>query len=139
MAPPSAGQDVGYFVANDHEGRPVAYSVVAVFNDCGVLTGMVSVPHHPAASPSRYLLHTFMRSDLRSRGVRHLVVGSAIGLSPGLQYFQYLLGYEVRNLRITVRDRSELRPSTARHLDDVHELDRHPFSEPNLRPQPYET
>jgi hypothetical protein len=52
-----------------------------------------------------------MRSDLRSRGVHQLVVGSAITVSPGLQYFQHLLGYEVRNLHITVQDAAESLPA----------------------------
>jgi hypothetical protein len=103
MRPPSGKQEMGYFVATDDTGRPLAFSCSAIFNGCGVLTCMLSVPDHPAASASRYLLHTAMRSDLRSRGVRHLIGGTAIGTSPGLQYFQYLLGYEVRNLDITVR------------------------------------
>ena len=103
MRPPSGKQEMGYFVATDDTGRPLAFSCSAIFNGCGVLTCMLSVPDHPAASVSRYLLHTAMRSDLRSRGVRHLIGGTAMGSSPGLQYFQYLLGYEVRNLDITVR------------------------------------
>jgi hypothetical protein len=43
-----------------------------------------------------------MRSELRDRGVRHLVAGSAVRETAGNQYFQFLLGYEVRNLVITV-------------------------------------
>jgi hypothetical protein len=35
--------------------------------------------------------------------VRYLI-GGRTGGSAGLQYFQHLLGYEVCNLRITVRD-----------------------------------
>jgi hypothetical protein len=103
MQPPSGLQDVGYYAVVDQEGRSVAYSVAAIFNDSAVLTCMLSVPQHPAASAARYLLHTLMRSDLRTRGVRYLIVGTAVAISPGLQYFQYLLGYEVRNLHITVR------------------------------------
>jgi hypothetical protein len=105
MAPPPDMQDMTYFIATDQEDDLVALSMVAIFNDCAVLLCMVSVPNHPAASPSRYLLHTFMRSELRSRGVRHLIVGSALRQSSGLQYFQHLLGYEVRNLDIAVSDR----------------------------------
>jgi hypothetical protein len=115
MQPPPDMHDVGYYIITDQEDRPVAYSLAAIFNNCAVLTCMLSTPNHPAASPARYSLHTFMRSDLRSLGVHHLVVGSAITVSPGLQYFQHLLGYEVRNLHITVQDAAEsvLAPSFA--------------------------
>jgi hypothetical protein len=57
----------------------------------------------PPATQDMDLLHTFMRSTLRCWGARHLI-GGRTGGSAGLQYFQYLLGYEVRNLRITVQD-----------------------------------
>jgi hypothetical protein len=107
LRPPPDTQDMGYFVAVDDTGRPVAVSVVALFTGCAVLVWSVSAPHHPAASSSRYLLHTFMRSDLRRRGVRHLIAGSGMRDSPGLHYFQHLLGYEVRNLRIRVGESSQ--------------------------------
>jgi hypothetical protein len=116
IQPPSDTQEVGFYAVTDQEGCPVAYSVVAIFNGCAVLTSMMSAPQHPAASPSRYLLHTHMRSDLRSRGVRHLIVGNAMTVPPGLQYFQYLLGYEVRNVRVTLpagRRGLNGRPATA--------------------------
>jgi hypothetical protein len=103
MQPTPPWQDMGYFVATDHEGRAVAFSLVAIFNDCAVLVWSLSLHHHPAGSSARYLLHTMMRSELRDRGVRHLIAGSAVRESAGLQYFQYLLGYEVRNLKIAVR------------------------------------
>jgi hypothetical protein len=100
---PRGRENMAYFIADDHEGRPIAFDVVAVLNDCSVLIWALSVPDHPSRSAARYLLHTFMRSELRSLGVRHLIGGRAGG-PPGLQYFQHLLGYEVCNLRITVRD-----------------------------------
>lgn len=107
LRPPPDRQDMGYFVAVDDGGRPVAISVAAIFADCAVLVLSLSAPHHPAASSSRYLLHTCMRSDLRNRGVRYLIAGTGVCDAPGLHYFQHLLGYEVRNLRIRVRGTSE--------------------------------
>jgi hypothetical protein len=101
---PPANQEMGYFVATDRDGYPVAFSLAALFGGTAVLIWSLSVPGHPAASAARYLVQSVMRSDLRGRGVRHLICGSAIRESPGLQYFQFLLGYEVRNLHITVRD-----------------------------------
>jgi hypothetical protein len=47
-------------------------------------------------------LHTFLAFDLGRAGVRHLLVGSALRESAGNQYFQHLLGYRVRNLRLEV-------------------------------------
>jgi hypothetical protein len=38
--------------------------------------------------------------DLGSSGVKHLVTGSALRASAGHQYFQHLLGYRPRNLRV---------------------------------------
>jgi hypothetical protein len=111
LRPPPDTQDMGYYVAVDGSGRPVAVSVVALFTRCAVLVWSVSAPDHPAASSSRYLLHTFMRSDLRRRGVRHLIAGSGLRDAPGLHYFQYLLGYEVRNLRIRVGEATEPVPT----------------------------
>ena len=107
---PPATQDMGYFVAVDHSGRPVAISAAAIFTECAVLVWSLSAPDHPAASSSRYLLHTLMRSSLRRRGVRHLIAGTGVRDAPGLHYFQHLLGYEVRNLRIRVEGAQQLHP-----------------------------
>jgi hypothetical protein len=107
LRPPPAQQEMGYYVAVDEAGHPVAISDVAIFAEYAVLLWSLSAPQHPAASSSRYLLHTFMRSDLRSRGVRYLIAGTGVSDAPGLHYFQHLLGYDVRNLRIRVRKTSE--------------------------------
>jgi hypothetical protein len=115
MRPPTDGQDMGYYLAIDREDRPVAFSIAAIFNDVAILVRAISRAGTSAASSARYLVHTFMRSDLRCRGVRHLIAGTAIRDASGLQYFQYLLGYEVRNLRITVREAVE--PELLRTLD----------------------
>jgi hypothetical protein len=48
------------------------------------------------------MLHTFVALDLSQEGARHLVVGSALREREGSQYFQHLLGYRVRNLRLDV-------------------------------------
>jgi hypothetical protein len=102
MQPPAAGQDIVYFVASDCAGCPVAFAVAVIFDDCAVLVRAISLGRHPVASSARYLVHTCMRSHLRHRGVRQLIAGTAIRDASGLQYFQYLLGYEVRNLHLTV-------------------------------------
>ena len=102
-AQPSRYQQMAYFVVTDGEGSPVAFTVAVIFGDCAVLVRSLSLSEHPAAADSRYMVHTVMRSELRSRGVRYLIAGSAIHESPGIQYFQYLLGYDVCNLRIKVQ------------------------------------
>jgi hypothetical protein len=107
LRPPPATQDMGYFVAIDDRGRPVAISCVALFTECAVLVWSLSAPDHPAASSARYLLHTYMRSDLRTQGARYLIAGTGVRDGPGLHYFQHLLGYEVRNLRIRIRESSD--------------------------------
>ena len=55
-----------------------------------------------SASWARYQLHTFLSLDLGGSGVEYLLTGSAIRESVGNQYFQHLLGYRARNLRIKV-------------------------------------
>jgi hypothetical protein len=47
-------------------------------------------------------LHTVLALDLGRSGVGHLLVGSALREPAGNQYFQHLLGYRARNLRIKV-------------------------------------
>jgi hypothetical protein len=118
LRPPPATQEMGYFLAVDDEGSSVATTVVAVFDECAVLVWSFSAPDHPAASSSRYLLHTFMRSELRRRGVRYVISGTGVGDAPGLHYFQHLLGYEVRNLRVRVRESAETPYVTCRSAED---------------------
>jgi hypothetical protein len=111
LRPPPDTQDMGYFVAVDDTGHAVAISAVAIFSDYAMLVWSLSAPDHPAASSSRYLLHTYMRSNLRGQGVRHLIAGTGVRDAPGLHYFQHLLGYQVRNLRIRVRDGAATMPA----------------------------
>jgi hypothetical protein len=113
---PPATDDMQYFVAVDDAGRPLAFNVTAVMNDCAVLIWSASASDHPSRSAARYMLHTFMRTELRCRGVQQLIAGRTRG-SPGLQYFQHLLGYEVRNLRITVRDAIGVPARSGEHPD----------------------
>jgi hypothetical protein len=47
-------------------------------------------------------LHTCLVLDLSSCGAKHLLTGSALTETAGTQYFQHLLGYQPRNLRVTV-------------------------------------
>jgi hypothetical protein len=90
-----------YYVARDARGTPLAYAGVALFGQFAVLFVMVSGPgRRPESSWARYQLHTCLAVDLGGAGVRHLLVGSALREPAGLQYFQHLLGYQPRNLRV---------------------------------------
>ena len=103
-----------YYVARDARGTPLAFAGAALFGQFGVLFSLVSRPdRQPGASWARYQLHTCLVLDLGRSGVRHLLVGSAIRQSPGNQYFQHLLGYRARNLRVEVVADAAIRPAAA--------------------------
>jgi hypothetical protein len=103
MDKPGHGQQVAYYVARDADGTPLAFARVALLGQFAVLFTMLSHPGRlPSASWARYQLHTFLACDLGCSGVKHLVVGSAFREPVGNQYFQHLLGYRARNLRVEV-------------------------------------
>jgi hypothetical protein len=98
---PGPGQQVAYYVAQDGHGTALAFAGAALFGHFAVLFALVSRPdRQPDASWARYQLHTFLAFDLGSSGVEHLLTGSALRAPAGHQYFQHLLGYRPRNLRI---------------------------------------
>jgi hypothetical protein len=100
---PEPGQHVAYYVARDAQDTPLAYARVAMFGQFAVLFAMLShLDRHPSASWARYQLHTFLALDLGRSGVSYLLVGSALRETAGNQYFQHLLGYRARNLRVEV-------------------------------------
>jgi hypothetical protein len=124
MDKPEPGQHVAYYVARDAHEIPLAYAGVALFGQFAVLFGMLSHPdRHPSASFARYQLHTFLALDLGSSGVKHLLVGSALRETAGNQYFQHLLGYRTRNLRVEVigsEPRRPAHPSRSYPCEGVH-------------------
>ena len=100
-APPGPGQEAAFYVVRDGRGTALAYAGVALLKQLAVLFALVSRPdRQPEASWARYQLHTFLAFDLGSSGVNHLLTGSALRESAGQQYFQHLLGYRPRNLRV---------------------------------------
>ena len=112
MAKPEPGQRVAYYVARDAHGTPLAAAGIALFGQFAVLFGMCSrYDLHPSASFARYQLHTFFALDLGSSGVKHLLVGSALRETAGNQYFQHLLGYRARNLRVEVIESGPRHPA----------------------------
>lgn len=100
---PGPGQQVAYYVAWDAHGTPLAFAGTALFGQFATLFVLLSRPdRQPDSSWARYQLHTFLALDLGCSGVRHLLAGSALREPAGYQYFQHLLGYQARNLRIKV-------------------------------------
>jgi len=103
MDKPEPGQQVAYYVARDAHEAPLAFAGAALFGQFAVLLTMLShLDRHPSASWARYQLHTFLALDLGRSGVKYLLVGSALRETAGNQYFQHLLGYRARNLRVEV-------------------------------------
>jgi hypothetical protein len=101
MDKPGPGQHVAYYVARDADEMPLAFAGVAMFGQFAVLFTMLNHQgRHPSASWARYQLHTFLALDLGCSGVKHLIAGSALRETAGNQYFQHLLGYRARNLRV---------------------------------------
>lgn len=100
---PGPGQLAAYYVARDARGMPLAFAGAALFGQFAALFALVSRPdRQPDASWARYQLHTFLALDLGCSGVEHLLTGSALREPAGNQYFQHLLGYRARNLRVKV-------------------------------------
>ena len=100
---PGPEQQAVYYVARAACGEPLAYAEVALFGQFAALALLVSRPdRQPDSSWARYQLHTCLVLDLGSCGAKHLIAGSALTETAGTQYFQHLLGYQARNLRVTV-------------------------------------
>ena len=103
LARPEPGQHVAYYVARDRDKAPLAFAGAALFGQFAMLFSLLSHPGlHPVSSWARYQLHTFLALDLGRAGVRYLLVGSALREPAGNQYFQHLLGYRARNLRVEI-------------------------------------
>jgi hypothetical protein len=103
MSKPEPRQQVAYYVARDADGTPLAFARVALLGQIAVLFTMLShSDRRPSASWARYQLHTFLALNLGCSGVKHLITGSALRETAGNQYFQHLLGYRARNLRVKV-------------------------------------
>jgi hypothetical protein len=94
---------MAYYVARDADETPLAFAHVALLGQFAVLFSMLShQDRYPSASWARYQLHTFLALDLGCSGIKHLLAGSALREPAGNQYFQHLLGYRARNLRVEV-------------------------------------
>jgi hypothetical protein len=85
-----------FFVSRDKDGNTIAVAAVIVSDGCALL-----VFHHaaPNAWKARYALSVHTINTLIDRGVKVLLVGSALTLEPGLRYFQQRLGFVPVNVR----------------------------------------
>jgi hypothetical protein len=54
----------------------------------------------PLSAPARYALSVHVIQSLIRDRVGMLLMGNAVRLHPGLQYFQQRLGFEICNVRI---------------------------------------
>jgi hypothetical protein len=105
------GPETTYLVARDRRSRPLAAAAV-VIDDSVCLIKLAVASDHLA----RWALHDHLIRLLIARGVRYVVAAGggpfgALGLAPGVQHYQHLLGYELRHLiaqserRLTRRQR----------------------------------
>ena len=100
---PRPRQHATYYVARAACGEPLAFAGAALFGQFAVLFALVSRPdRQPDSSWARHQLHTFLALDLGCSGAKHLITGSALRETAGNQYFQHLLGYQARNVRVKV-------------------------------------
>jgi hypothetical protein len=85
-----------FWFATDADGRVIAVTEIIPDREAALLRSMISAPG-PGRSEARYLLMSEVMSSLAGRGVRHVLVGRALRLPPGLVYFQRLLGFTPMN------------------------------------------
>lgn len=93
------GGEQDLHLAEDADGRPVALAAVDADRECAYLAYLKALDG-PVSGPARYALSVHLVQSLIERDVDVLLVGNAMRLSPGLQYFQQRLGFEVCNVRL---------------------------------------
>ena len=87
-----------FHAAVDTSGHVIALAALDVDVRCARLVFLRSVGG-PAGGPARYALFRHVIDALIDRQVSFLLVGGAVRLAPGLQYFQQRLGFEIFNVR----------------------------------------
>jgi hypothetical protein len=94
------------WIVLDDAGNTLGCMAASIDKDCALLHYLSG-----ESCEARYLLHSELVKHLCGQGVRHLLVvgASGLALSPGIQYFQHLLGYRIANLRVEA-PRSARRP-----------------------------
>jgi hypothetical protein len=88
-----------FWFAFDAGRRPLAFAEVFVDEKAALLDSMIAA-RRGGSSAARYLLMAELLRSLSQRGVRQLVVSRAFSLTPGLVYFQKLLGFSPKNLKV---------------------------------------
>lgn len=86
-----------WLIALDESGEVVGGALVTIDRYWAMLSILVA-----SSYPVRYALHTDLVLTLARMGVKYLfaTTESALVLSPGLQYMQRILGYQVVNLQL---------------------------------------
>jgi hypothetical protein len=95
-----------YHAAVDEVGDVIAVAILEVDVHCARLVYLRAVTGE-LGGPARYALSLHVIDSLIDRQVSLLLVGGAVRLAPGLQYFQQRLGFEIFNVRpvtVTVAD-----------------------------------
>lgn len=93
-----------FHAAVDASGQVVALAVLDVDVRCARLVFLRAVGG-ASGGPARYALVRHVIDGLIDRQVSLFLVGGALRLAPGLQYFQQRLGFEIFNVRpIAVQD-----------------------------------
>ena len=104
----------GFHAAVDAAGKVIALAAVEVDLHCARLVFLRSVGGEHGG-PARYALSLHVIHSLIDRHVRLLIVGGAVRLAPGLQYFQQRLGFEIFNVRpVPVAEQGVTQPSRQR-------------------------
>jgi hypothetical protein len=95
MKPPHPG--ASRWIAVHGDSGPVAFGVISIDREWAMIH-----THFSNAHLGGWALHTQLVRDAIERGARYVCVteGNALLLSPGIQYFQRLLGYRVVNLTL---------------------------------------
>jgi hypothetical protein len=88
-----------FWFALDAAGRALAFAEVIVDLEAALLVSMIGA-RRSVSSDARYLLTAEVVRSLAARGIRQLVVDRAFSLTPGLMYFQKLLGFSPKNLTV---------------------------------------
>lgn len=88
-----------FWFATAGDTATLAMAEVIVDDSVALLRSMISAPGD-GRSDARYLLTVELLASLSRRGVRHVIVGRALSLPPGLAYFQKRLGFSPTNLTL---------------------------------------
>jgi hypothetical protein len=88
-----------FWFATAADDRALALAEVIVDESVALLRSLISA-NRAGRSEARYLLMAEILNSLCHRGVRHVVIGRALSVPPGLIHFQKLLGFAPKNLRI---------------------------------------